>query len=424
MFNRLSALLRRPLVSDALWLYAVQGLNYLLPLLLLPYLLRVLTPEAYGAVMLAQSLVGYGAILVDFGFNFTAARDIAAHRQDPAAILRVYWTTVVAKLALFAVASVALSLVVLLVPGLRLRWELFAVSGLLLVGNLAFPVWYLQGMSRLKDVALVQALSKVIVAVLVVTAVHSADDLVLAAAILASPQLLGAIGARLAGCALAPAGAYWPDATEVRAALASSRHMFASIASTTLYLHTNTLVLGFVAGDRAVGFYSLATRLASALQSLVTPVVQSAFPRAGALFATDPVAAWNRVLDAARWILPAVAAGSLLLALFAEPLVSLVGGPDYRDAVVIVRIVALLPVCVAAATLVSQLAMVNLEMTAPLFRIYVAVGLLNLLLIVPLTLWGDARGAAVALVIAEFIGPVLMYRAVRRRLPALRASGC
>ncbi len=422
MSNRLSALLRRPLVSDALALYAVQGLNFLLPLLLLPYLLRVLTPEGYGAVMLAQSLVGYGAILVDFGFNFTAARDIAAHRQDPAAVLRIYWTTVVAKLALFFLASVALALVVLLVPGFRLRWELFAVSGLLLVGNLAFPVWYLQGMSRLKDVALVQALAKMIVAVLVVAAVRSASDLVTAAAILASPQLLGAVGAWLLGRALMPAGTYRPGLAEVRAALADSRHMFASIASTTLYLHTNTLVLGLVAGEREVGFYSLATRLASTLQSLVQPVVQAAFPRAGGLFASDPVAAWARVRNAAKWILPAVAVGSLLLAAVADPLVLLVGGRDYADAAIVVRIVALLPVCVAAATMLSQLVMVNLQMTSPLFRIYAAVGLLNLLLIGPLTLWGDAQGAAIALVIAEFIGPLLMYRAVRRRLGGLSAE--
>jgi len=49
----------RGIVGDALSLYAVQGLNYLVPLLLLPYLLRVLSPEGYGSIAFAQSLVGY-----------------------------------------------------------------------------------------------------------------------------------------------------------------------------------------------------------------------------------------------------------------------------------------------------------------------------------------------------------------------------
>src|SRR5438105_7394498 len=135
-------LLGKGIVGNAVSLYAVQGFNYLIPLLLLPYLLRVLSPDSYGSIMLAQSLVGYAIILTEFGFNLTAARDIAVARNEPAAVARIYWTTMGAKALLMFVSIVLLGIVILLVPTFRSQWPIFVASALLVVGNVAFPQWY------------------------------------------------------------------------------------------------------------------------------------------------------------------------------------------------------------------------------------------------------------------------------------------
>src|SRR5262245_53628947 len=90
-------LLRSRLAGNVLSLYAIQGLNTLLPLLTLPFLLRALQPAGYGSIMFAQSLMGYALLVVEFGFNFTAARDISVARDKPDDIARIYWTTLAAK---------------------------------------------------------------------------------------------------------------------------------------------------------------------------------------------------------------------------------------------------------------------------------------------------------------------------------------
>ena len=63
-------------------LYAVQGLNYVLPLLMLPYLLRVLGPQSYGIIIFTQSLARYAVIVTDFGFTLTATRAISISRES------------------------------------------------------------------------------------------------------------------------------------------------------------------------------------------------------------------------------------------------------------------------------------------------------------------------------------------------------
>ena len=393
-------------------LYAVQGLNYLMPLLLLPFLLRVLGPEGYGSIMLAQSLMGYAAIVTDFGFNLTAARDISVARGDPGQVARIYWTTMAAKLLLLLLSGLLLAVVVLLTPAFRGNWPVFAAAGLLVVGNLVFPQWYFQGMERLKDVALAQALAKCLVTAAAFALIRSPGDVVRAALILSSPQLVGAAAALCLGRPVVPAGFYRPAFVDVRRALQGSWHLFAASVWTSLYSYTNTLVLGLICGEREVAWYSLGTRVTGFVQGLATPVTQALFPRASLLFARQPEQAWSLLRRVSVVLLPALALAALALAVFAPALVRQLGGPAYAGGASVLQILAVVPLLVILATILAQIVMVNIGLTAQLSRIYAVVGLLNLPLLFLLVQRYAADGAAWSLVFAETLGPLLKLRAV------------
>src|SRR5580658_4032705 len=113
MIRTLAQFWRRPLLGNALSLYAVQGLNYLVPLLLVPYLLRTLGPNGYGAIVFAQALMGYAVLVTDYGFNLTAARDISIVRDDARAVAKIYWSTMAAKLILFLASCLVIALITL-----------------------------------------------------------------------------------------------------------------------------------------------------------------------------------------------------------------------------------------------------------------------------------------------------------------------
>lgn len=410
----LARVLGRGIVGNAVSLYAMQGLNYLVPLLLLPYLLRILSPQGYGSIMLAQSLMGYAIILTEFGFNLTAARDISVARDDPAAVSKVYWTTMAAKTLLLIVSIIGIGGVIFAVPTFRAQWPVFAASGLLVVGNVTFPQWYFQGLERLRDVAVIQAVAKCLVAGSVVILVRTAQDTWIAALIMSAPQLLGTIAALCLRKPLAPTEFHRPTARDIITALRHSSHTFASIVSTTLYLHTNTLVLGLMCGAREVALYSVGTRLIATLQSVASPVIQAVFPRASLLFAAQPTQAWKLLKRAALVVLPAVGLASVLMGIFAPAIVRLIGGHSYENAASVVRIMAAVPLLVTVATGLAQIVMVNMGLTRQLFRIYLSVGCLNLMLLLPLVARFGANGAAGALLIAETVGPLLMLATLRR----------
>jgi PST family polysaccharide transporter len=407
-------ILRRPLVSNALALYAVQGLNYLVPLLLLPYLLRVLGPDGYGTIVFAQSLMGYAIILTEFGFNFTASRDISVVRDRPDLVAKIYWSTMAAKVLLLLVSVIVLSLITLATPSFRREWPIFAASSLLVVGNVVFPQWYFQGLERLKEVAVIQAISKVVIAGSAVLFVRSAHDTCVAAVVLSAPQLAATLAAVALGKPPMPADFYRPSRIDIRCALQRGWHMFLSSMSTTLYLHTNTLVLGLIAGPRPVALYNVATRLVSAVQGLSIPVTQAVFPRASLLFAGRSEQAWDLLKRTGLLLFPLIGFGCLAMALFAPWIVRLIGGASYAGAVPILRVMAIVPLLVTCAAVMGQVVMVNLNLTKQLLSIYIAVGLINIILLLPLILALGATGAATSLVIAETLGPVLMLTVLLR----------
>ncbi len=420
----LSGALRGKIAHNALALYAVQGLNFLTPLIVLPYLLRVLSPEAYGSIAFAQAVMGYAIIVTDFGFTLTAARDVAVARDDPERLARIYWTTMAAKGILLLVSLVSIAIAVLVVPRLRQDWSVFAVCGLLVVGSALFPTWYFQGLERLREVAIVQAVAKCAITAMVFLLVRTPADKLIAAFLMSAPQLAGFAAAMILRLPTGPDRFHRPRLVEIRELLRTSLHMFLATASTSLYLHTNIFVLGLMAGERSVAYYSLGNRLVIAIQSLTTPVTQAVFPRTSFLFSVDPEAGWRLVRRVCTLVLPAIGLGCVLMVAAAPLIVHLFGGAQYGASVSIMRIMAPVPLLVTVAAILAQIVMVNLGLTASLLRIYLSVGVLNLATLPLLIHFAGANGAALALTLSEGLGPLLMLWVLRRRgvLPS-RANG-
>jgi PST family polysaccharide transporter len=274
----------RRLLDNIVSLYAVQGLNSVLPLFVLPYLVRTLGVEHYGLLAFAQSFAQYFTIATDYGFNFSATRQIAKTRNDEPVISRLFSAVLAVKVLLMIGGILVLAAVLMLSSRFRENWILYSLAYVSVLGNVLFPMWFFQGMERMRYVSVVTAISKLLSAVAIFVFVHSPEDLLIAVAV----QSAGMLVAGMLGLGVAirdlKVCIRVPSVHELSIVARDGWHLFISTAAITLYTNTNVFMVGLLAGNIQAGYFSAAEKMIRAMQGLITPVMQAMFPHISSLF--------------------------------------------------------------------------------------------------------------------------------------------
>ena len=111
-------------------LYGVQSVNYLLPLITVPFLTRILKPVGWGRVAFVQSLAMMVILVVEYGFTLSASRGVSIRRHDTGWLGRMLGSVTAAKISLLTIASGIVVCALRWIPYLREDPRLF-YSGLL-----------------------------------------------------------------------------------------------------------------------------------------------------------------------------------------------------------------------------------------------------------------------------------------------------
>lgn len=379
----------------------VQISNYLIPLITLPYLTRVLGAEGYGRVAFAQVLMAYFILLTDYGFSWSATRKIAAHRADAAYVNQVFLGTWLAQWLLVLLAAALCMLIVSLSDRLRPDAVLFAAAFTSVIGNALFPVWFLQGLERLQEVAALQLISRVLALIPIFLLIRHPSDAPLVAAIQGGGVMFGGLMALIWMRHQNLVRWQWPGWRQASQELREGFALFGSRVSISFYTTLVPLVLGWIAGPVAVAHFALADKLRSAAQSLLSPISQALFPRMSHLFATDKAAALQLIKRSALAIFLLAGSASVTLWLLADRLVLLLAGPEFLPAGAVLRWLAFLPLIIGFSNLFGVQIMIPNGMNRAFNLILMGSGAACVLLLWPLIHWMQASGAAASMLLVE-----------------------
>lgn len=123
-------------------LSTLQDLNYLLPIIIPPYLIRVISPEKFGLIAFAQAFMQYFMILTDYSFNISATREIALCKTDKQKMCSIFSSVITVKCILAAASFTIFIAIVASVPKFRGDWLVYLLSFGSVIGNTLFPVWF------------------------------------------------------------------------------------------------------------------------------------------------------------------------------------------------------------------------------------------------------------------------------------------
>ena len=386
----------------------LQIANYLIPLITLPYLTRVLGIEAFGKVAFVQVVMQFCILLTDYGFSWSATSQIAANRTDRSFVSRTFMATWTAQWLLVLLALLILTICTMTVPLLKQDASLYLLGFLLIIGNVLFPMWLLQGLERLKEAAVIQLSSRLVTLPLLFILVTSPADTQMAVLIIGlAPTTSGIVSlfwinrVRLLDWQL-------PDWQDIAASIKAGGGLFMSKISISLYTQLIPLLVGVIAGQTAIGYFSLADRARRAVQSLLLPLSQAMFPRMSHLFSSNPDKANDMLKISYQLTLLVSVSASLGLWFGADLIILLLGGEGYEPAADVLRWMAFIPVVVGLSNIFGTQIMIPNKMTSAFNWILAACALLGLVIVGPLVLSLAEIGGAIALLITEASVTLLM----------------
>jgi polysaccharide transporter, PST family len=392
---------KRSLFESISSLMALQGLNYVIPLVTLPYLVRVLGIGPFGLISVAQAFATYFVIFTDYGFNLSATRRIAQHHDDMAAVSEIFSAVITIKIIFMFFGVGAMVLVLSTVPHFRPDAHVYAVNYLAVVGSVLLPTWLFQGLQDMRTIAILNGITKLASACLLFVFVHSSRDYFVAAALPPIGVLVSGVAGLWICLQRLNLHYRFPTYRVLREQLADGFHLFVSTASITLYTNTNVLLVGLLAGNVQAGYFSTGERVVRAAQGLLGPVFQGIFPHVNAMARESKERAVAFLRRSLFWIVVASLSPSLALLIFAHPIVVLAFGNKALGSVPVLRWIALLPFVIALSNVFGIQTMVTFGMEKQFSRILIAAGAVNLVLCVLLVLRWGASGAAASVLAVE-----------------------
>jgi O-antigen/teichoic acid export membrane protein len=404
-----------PPIRSTLYVGAVQAVTLLVPVVTLPWVLRALHPEAYGAYALAIAFGQYAVILVDFGFYLTSTQRIARMGDDRAGITKYFWTVQTARCVLAVAAAGGAVLIVFSVPKLHSVAPIILAYLPVILGALLYPQWLFFGLDRIREVSLVNVTAQAVSIFPIIMFVRTPDDAVLAAFIAASTTIVaGVISAGLIVRWKLVGACVLPNRAELLAVYKEAWPLFISTGAVSLYGASNAIVLGMVSGNYQVGLFNAADKLRKVSVAPIIALSTVFYPRVSRKIVENRSAAVGTILKLALVLCVGMSCVAVAMFVGAPLLVHVFMGAGFEGAIPVVQILSAVPLLVGVNTVLGSMAMLNLGMTKAYSRIILAGGLVNVMLLVVLGTSFGARGAAAALVSTELLVTAAMLVALHR----------
>lgn len=266
------------LAENFVSLSVLQIINYILPLVTLPYLVRVLGAEKFGLVMFAVAFIQYFLMLTDYGFNLSATQEISVNREDKAKIDEIFSSVMLIKGVLTLLSFAILAGMIIWISKFRGDWLVYLLTFGTVIGQALFPVWFFQGMERMKYITALNILAKTVFTVLIFVFIRAQSHYVYVPLFNSLGYLVsGVIGVWMA-ISRFNVKFTLPGFSTIYRYFKFSTQFFLSRVSVSLYSNSNSFIIGLVLGNTMVGYYTAAEKLLIAMRMVYNPLTTALYP--------------------------------------------------------------------------------------------------------------------------------------------------
>lgn len=265
----------RRVFRNSSYLLCVHFGNYLVPLIVIFYLVKILGVESLGVYALCTAVAAYAQVVIDYGFSLTGCRAVAQNKSDSFFVSKTFWEILFSK---FLVAGLTIFVCLSCFTWLALDLNLYFSAVLSAVFTSFTPIWFFQGLELFRGVAFLSFAGKVISCIPVLLWVRGAEDLYVVFYSQATFSFLVMLAVYFYVYRKGFVSKVPFMSLEIRERLFEGWHIFSATLSAVVITNGGTLWLGACYPSSVVGVYASVERLVKAVTSLFVPLGQAIYP--------------------------------------------------------------------------------------------------------------------------------------------------
>jgi PST family polysaccharide transporter len=337
------------LVVNFSYLSILQIFTLILPLLVYPYLIRILGKDLYGIVIIAQTVASYLAILVNFGFNISATKEVSIYRNNINKLSSIVSSILIIKAVLFLLSFVFLYIVLLFFDLAKDYKPLFYLCMWFCFYELIFPIWYFQGIEKMKYVTYITLISRIIFLLLIFIFISKPEHYI-------RIPIINGIGAIISGI-ISIYIVYvkhklkfkLADINSIITYFKDGSILFLSSAVLAIKDKANILLIGNILGTAGVSEFDLAVKIKDVLSIPINLMNQSIYPKVSRdknMMFTIKI---TKIITIIMFII------CLLIFPFTNKIIIILGGGELLNAAILTKIMLFsIPVLAVSITIATN----------------------------------------------------------------------
>ena len=266
-------------VENYFFMTALQIISSAFGVLIYPYLIRVLGAESYGLYVFAVATASYFVGIVSFGFSFPGVKAIAQNKDNLQIKSAVVSSVFTSKILLGIVSLVIFIGLLLTVPLLKDHKGLFLIVYAQILSEIFFPIWYFQGVQKMKIVTYFQLAFRILSLPFIFILVRSTDDLLQYAFIATLSVVLPAVALYVYLIRRENLTIRLQPISKLKTYFKEATPFFWSSTAGTIKQESVTIIIGAFFGMKDVALYDLANKLIMLPRMLTMSINTALFPK-------------------------------------------------------------------------------------------------------------------------------------------------
>lgn len=383
--------------------------TFIFPLLVFPYVSRILLPVGTGKVGFATSIITYFSLFAQLGIPTYGIRACAKVRDDKNELSKTVHEILTINIITCVITYIAFVVVLINSPKMHMEKELYLILSVTILLNSVGIEWLYKALEMYTYIAIRSVIFKILAFVLMIVLVQTSQDYIVYGGL----TVLASSASNLLNLFNSKKYIEWKPikGKQYRKHLKAIVVFFAMTCATTIYINVDTIMLGILKSDIDVGYYDAAVKVKRVLVSVITSLGTVLLPRVSYYVEKKMNEEFKKITaKALNYVVVMALPLMFFFMLYAEHSIYFFAGKAYSGAIIPMKIIMPAIFFIGVSNILGIQILIPLGKEKIVLYSEIAGAIINIILnsfFIPIY---AASGAAFATVVAEFV--VMLFQCI------------